>query len=105
MLVLLLGLGTWQLQRLAWKTDILARLDAAQQQAPIPLGDKPSPFARVAATGKLRPDLAARYGADTRGLPSGTIPGAYLIVPLERPGAAPVLVDLGWVPERGPPPV
>ena len=104
MLVVLMGLGTWQVQRLAWKQGILAQIEAAETAAPVPLGDNPRPFAKVSVTGKLRPDLAARYGAQVRDLPAGTIPGAQLVVPLERPGAPPVLVDLGWVPEHGAPP-
>ena len=104
MLAVLIGLGTWQVQRLAWKTAILAQLDAAEQAAPVPLGGAPAPFAKVFVTGRLRPDLAARYGAEVRDLPAGAIPGAQLVVPLERTGAAPLLVDLGWVPEHGPPP-
>ena len=104
MLIVLLGLGTWQVQRLAWKRNILSQIDAAERLAPVPLGDDASPFAKVSATGHLRPDLAAHFGADVQDLPAGPIPGTYLIVPLERQGAPPVLVDLGWVPEHGPPP-
>ena len=104
MLAVLVGLGMWQVQRLAWKTAILAQLDAAEQSAPVPLGAVPTPFAKVSVTGHLRPDLAARYGAEVRDLPAGAIPGAQLVVALERAGAAPLLVDLGWVPEHGPPP-
>jgi surfeit locus 1 family protein len=101
MLVVLLGLGTWQVQRLAWKQGLLAQLDAAEQNAAVPLGAAPSPFAKVAATGRLRPDLAARYGADVRDTASGPTSGAQLVVPLERPGAPPLLVVLGWVPDHG----
>jgi surfeit locus 1 family protein len=104
MFLVLIALGTWQVQRLEWKTAILARLDAAERAPPVPLGDSPTPYAKVAATGRLRPDLAARYGAEVRDLPAGAIPGTHLVAPLERRGAAPLLVDLGWVPEHGPPP-
>jgi surfeit locus 1 family protein len=104
MVLVLLGLGTWQVQRLAWKRGILAQLDAAERLAPVPLGTDPSPFAKVAATGKLRPDLAVRYGAEVQDLAAGAIPGAQLVVPLERPGAPPLLIDLGWVPDHGAPP-
>ena len=33
-LVVLLGLGTWQLQRLAWKTELQAKIDARLKEAP-----------------------------------------------------------------------
>jgi surfeit locus 1 family protein len=101
MLLVLLGLGTWQVQRLAWKRGILSRIDAAEQLAPVPLGAAPPPFAKISVTGRLRTDLAARYGAQVMDTLAGAIPGAQLIVPLERPDGPPVLVDLGWVPEHG----
>ena len=33
MLAVLLALGTWQVQRLAWKRDLVAKLDAADALA------------------------------------------------------------------------
>jgi surfeit locus 1 family protein len=98
MLLLLLGLGTWQLHRLAWKRGLLAQIDAAERAPAIPLPPAPPPFAKVRAAGRLRPDLAALYGAEVREARGGPVLGGQLIVPLERPGAAPLLVDLGWVP-------
>lgn len=101
MLLALLALGTWQMQRLAWKTALLARIDAAEQAPPVPLADAPAPFAKVLATGHLRGDLAALYGAEVRDAPAGPVLGGQLIEPLERAGGDPVLVDLGWVPTEG----
>ena len=100
MLIVLLGLGTWQVKRLAWKQGLLAQIDAAEQRPAVPLGDSPPPFAKVAAEGHPRPDLAARYGADVRDTNAGPVSGAQLIVPLERAGAPPLLVVLGWVADR-----
>lgn len=99
-LCVLLALGWWQLQRLHWKADILARMDAAEAAPPSPLGPSPEPFARVTAEGTLDAARAALVGLEPR---QGTL-GARLLVPLLRDGAAPVLVDLGWVPQaaRGP---
>jgi surfeit locus 1 family protein len=94
MLMALVGLGTWQVQRLAWKRDILARVAAAEAQGPMPLSDDAPPFARVTATGKFRHDLTARFGAFVQNSAMGT----HLIVPLERENAPVVLVDRGWVP-------
>jgi hypothetical protein len=37
MLIVLLGLGTWQVQRLFWKQLLLAQIEHAEAAAPIPL--------------------------------------------------------------------
>jgi surfeit locus 1 family protein len=101
MLVVLLGLGTWQVRRLQWKTGLLAQIDAAERQPGVPLAGTPPPFTKVSADGVLRGDLAALYGADVRDTPAGPVLGGQLIEPLERQGGDPVLVDLGWVPQDG----
>jgi surfeit locus 1 family protein len=99
---ILLALGWWQLQRLHWKADLLARMDAADAAPPAPLGPMPAPFARVIAEGVLDHSRAALVGLEPR---DGTL-GARLVVPLIRAASPPVLVDLGWVPQgsRGPVP-
>lgn len=100
MFLVLIGLGTWQIHRLHWKLRILAEIARAEAAPPVPLVGRPSRFTKVAATGQLRPDLAARYGAEVRDTSRGEQMGAFLIEPLERPGHLPLLVDLGWVPKR-----
>lgn len=96
-LAILLGLGSWQVQRLHWKLAILAELEAAAARPPIePAADTP-PFARVATTGRFRPGAEALLGLEVR----GTTLGADLIAVLDRPGAPPLLVDRGWVPMEG----
>jgi surfeit locus 1 family protein len=94
MLAVLLGLGFWQLERRAWKADLLARIDQAERLPAIPMPAAPEPFAKVSLQGRLRTDLQALYGAEVR---VDTL-GAHLIMPLEADGSYPVLVDLGWVP-------
>lgn len=49
-LVVLLGLGTWQVQRLHWKEGILQTIDQRMHAAPIPLSEAE---ARFAATGDV----------------------------------------------------
>jgi surfeit locus 1 family protein len=61
---------------------------------------EPDPYAKVEVTGRLRNDLAATYGADVRDAPSGPLLGTYLILPLERSDGDPILVDVGWVPDK-----
>jgi surfeit locus 1 family protein len=107
-LLVLLGLGTWQLQRLAWKTELLARIDAAEAAAPVPLDGAapPAPYAKLVATGRFRHGREALLGIELRG---GAM-GAHLLTPLDRGGGRPaLLVDRGWVPVAqpgggGPPP-
>jgi surfeit locus 1 family protein len=94
MLAILLALGVWQLQRREWKHGLLAQIDAAEAAPAIPMPADPDPFEKVRIEGHLRTDLHALYGAEVR----GDILGGQLIMPLERSGADPVLVDLGWVP-------
>lgn len=96
-LVILLGLGTWQAQRLVWKTDLLARLAAAEAGPPTPLRDPPELFAKIALVGRFDHTREALLGVEVRG---NTL-GARLLVPLQRDAGPAVLVDRGWVPLAG----
>ena len=98
MLAALLGLGTWQVQRLAWKTDLLAQLAATEAAPPVPLAATPAPYTKVAAEGRFDHAHEALLGVEVR----NGLMGARLITPLLRDNAPPLLVDRGWVPiERG----
>jgi surfeit locus 1 family protein len=105
MLAVLLGLGTWQVERLHWKQDVLAQIARAEAAPAVPLPARPEPFTKVQVTGHLRDDLAASYGAEVRDTAAGTELGTQLIVPLERDEGDAVLVDRGWVPEKRPRPI
>lgn len=100
-LALLLALGTWQVQRLRWKTELLERIAAAEAAPPVPLrpGEAPPPYSKAVATGRFDHGREALLGVEVRG---ATL-GAHLLTPLLRPDGAPaLLVDRGWVPlERG----
>jgi len=93
-IALTVALGIWQVQRLAWKQGLLAEIDRAEAAPAIPLPPDPVPFAKVRAEGRFDGAHAVYYGALVR----GGRPGARLLVPLLRDGAAPVLVDRGFVP-------
>jgi surfeit locus 1 family protein len=105
MLVVLLALGTWQIERLHWKQDLLAQIVRAEAAPAVPLPPEPEPYSKVRVTGRLRDDLSASYGADVRDTPSGTRLGTQLIVPLEREAGEPIMVDRGWVPDTRPHPM
>ncbi len=101
-LVVLLGLGTWQLQRLAWKTDLIAYREAQLAAPPITLptelGDAGGTLAardyrRVTVTGAFLHDREIYLAASRRGRV-----GFAIITPLRRTGGATVLVNRGWVP-------
>jgi surfeit locus 1 family protein len=100
MLVVLIGLGTWQIQRLRWKTELLAQIARAEAAPAVALSARPDPFTKVEVRGHLRDDLAAFYGAEVRDTSVGTELGSYLIVPLEFDDGATLLVDRGWVPQK-----
>ena len=105
MLAVLLGLGTWQVERLHWKQDVLSQIARAEAAPAVPLPDAPEPYTKVKATGHLRDDLSASYGAEVRDTPAGTQLGTQLIVPLELDDGIAILVDRGWVPDRRPRPL
>ncbi len=98
MLTVLLSLGTWQIRRLHWKQDIMARIALAEASNPIPLPPEPNQYGKVVVEGRLRGDLAVLYGAEVRETPTGPKMGGHLIVPMEREGKPLLLVDRGWVP-------
>ena len=94
-LAILIALGVWQLRRLAWKEGLLAQVDAAETAPPLPLGAATPPlFTRVTAQGTLAGAPTALYGVDVQ----NNHLGAQLVERLDRTGAPPLVVVLGWVP-------
>lgn len=95
---ILIGLCVWQVQRLAWKEDLLAQLEARLSAPPVDIPASPNParhqFLQVETTGQLGPD---ELHVLTTRKPSG--PGFRVIAPLTRSDGRRVLVDLGYVPE------
>ncbi|WP_376097497.1 SURF1 family protein [Roseomonas sp. CCTCC AB2023176] len=96
--VILLGLGTWQVQRLHWKTALLADIAAAEAGPPRALTESPSDFSKVEVTGRFLHDREALLGLEVRG---ATL-GGRLVTPLMAAGRRPILVDRGWVPVERP---
>ena len=98
MLAILIALGTWQVERLQWKTALLAQMDAAEAAPGVPLLPAPEPFEKVRVEGQLLGNLRAAYGAEVRDSRDGPILGTQLIVPMQSESAQILLVDLGWIP-------
>jgi surfeit locus 1 family protein len=103
MLLVLLGLGSWQVKRLFWKQALLAQIAQAEAAEPIPLAKveaqgTPSPFMKISVTGTFLPSETALYGAEVRDVASGPAMGAQLIEPIREVNGELILVDRGWVP-------
>lgn len=95
----LITLGTWQLQRLAWKEGLIAerqsKLALAPIQVSIPLDAKPAPFRRVVVEGRFLHDKEIFVGPRSfRGRP-----GWHVVTPLQYRSGEIVLIDRGWVPQ------
>jgi surfeit locus 1 family protein len=93
-LAILLALGTWQVRRLHWKTDLLAQIAMAEAGPPVPLTASPQPYTKVQARGRFRHELEASLGVEVRGNQLGT----HLVTPFEMQGLPTMLVNRGWVP-------
>ncbi len=94
-LALLVYLGNWQVQRLAWKNEMLERIAASEAGAAEPLvGDAPQPFTRVSVVGHFDHLREITLGVEAR---NGVL-GTQLVTPLIREALPTVLVVRGWVP-------
>lgn len=98
------ALGTWQVLRLGWKTELIARFEDRLIRKPLPLPPRVDPAAikefdyrRVYATGRLRHNQEMLIGPRIHDGNNG-----YLVVtPLERDQhSSTVLVNRGWIPKR-----
>ena len=90
-----IALGVWQVERRAWKLDLIARVEAGARAAPIAvsgLDARTSEYRRVAATGNYLHDRETLVQALTeRGA------GFWVLTPLRTPQGV-VLVNRGFVP-------
>jgi len=95
-----MSLGIWQVQRLAWKTALIERVDNRIHAAPV---DAPTPdvvitqqdheYLRVKLAGRLRHDLETPVKAVT-----DLGAGWWILTPLETDQGFTVLVNRGFVP-------
>ena len=95
------ALGTWQVSRLGWKTELIARFEDRLIRPPLPLPPQIDPTAvndfdyrRVYATGHLRHDREMLIGPRMHNGHNGFL----VVTPLERDGdGTTVLVNRGWI--------
>ena len=95
---ILIGLGVWQLQRLAWKEAILVQIAARLDDAPVPLPAAPDAvrdkYLPVTVDGQFTgPELAVLTSI------AGIGPGFRIIAAFRTGAARMVLVDRGFLPE------
>ncbi|KAK4229959.1 cytochrome oxidase assembly protein shy1 [Podospora fimiseda] len=98
-------LGSWQVQRLKWKTDLIAKCEDRIVRPPLPLPARVDAdaiadfdFRRVYMYGKFRHDQEMLVGPRMRDGEQGYI----VVTPLEREGdpGATVLVNRGWISKK-----
>ncbi|KAG0327417.1 surf-like protein [Dissophora globulifera] len=102
--IITFGLGSWQVQRLRWKVDLIENLEDRMSLEAIPLPRKVNlnaiedfEYRKVRVTGRYRHDQELLLGPRTRG--DGQ-PGYFLITPFERTDGSKILVRRGWVPRE-----
>jgi surfeit locus 1 family protein len=94
---ILVSLGVWQVHRLAWKTEILDRIESRLAADPVGVPPEPTParheYLRVRATGAIEPgELHVYTSFPGRGV------GYRVVVPLALADGRRILLDRGFVP-------
>jgi surfeit locus 1 family protein len=96
---ILLALGSWQMQRLAWKEGLIAELEAKLSAPPAALPADPTEaedeYRRVRVEGRFGPE---ELHVITSARPWG--PGFRVIAPFETADGRRILVDRGFVPDE-----
>ena len=99
--LMMLGFGVWQLERLAWKTSLIDRMQSRMAAAPVPLdalSGKPADveYRNVRLSGRF--DHAHELHVIARSL-NGNL-GYQIVTPLVLSDGRVVLISRGWVPEE-----
>jgi len=108
-LAVLLALGTWQLQRKAWKEALIATLDGRLAASPVALPARSewpdldparAEFRRVAVRGAFPPaQQALVYTSGSSLRPDVSGPGYWVFAPLRLADGSRLVVNRGFVPE------
>jgi surfeit locus 1 family protein len=109
MIGVLVALGTWQMERLAWKRGLIAELNTKLSAQPIelPLRERWSgltpaadEFRRVAFPAEFVPgEEALVYSSGSALRPDAAGPGYWVFSPARLTGGSIVVVNRGFVPE------
>jgi surfeit locus 1 family protein len=95
---ILIGLGTWQIKRLEWKTALLAEISARMEKPPVPLPEKldnPASweYRRATMTGHFI--YNHEFLIKPRTLDG--VSGYHMLVPFARLSGGTVMVNRGWI--------
>lgn len=97
-IAILLALGIWQMQRLAWKENILSQIETRMKADPVALPATPNADThnrlRVKLTGELEPNELHILTSI-----KGEGPGFRVIAPLRLPDGSRIMLDRGFIPE------
>ena len=98
MLAVLLGLGTWQVQRLHWKQNLLAEIDARIHAAPVDVAgltdSVDANYLPATASGIFQDDhLFYLFSTSLTG-----VGGYHVLTPLKLADGRMLLIDRGWIP-------
>lgn len=97
---LLVWLGTWQVQRLQWKEDLIGRLTAQAASVPVPVAEVEARAAAGEDVEFMRATATGRFVHDNELFVFTTVDGEMgwkLVTPLDM-GDTAVLVDRGFIP-------
>lgn len=107
-LAILIGLGTWQLQRKAWKESLIQQIEARAYGEPgsiLPESEwatwraDQDEFRKVRVTGTFLHNLEAPvYGLAPGTRQGAPLQGYYILTPLKLPTGAIVTINRGFVP-------
>lgn len=108
-LAILLGLGTWQMERLAWKNGLIAQVEQRVGEPPIPAPGASQWESFDRAHDEYRPVTAQGRFDHSREVLIYTVlpetshphrgPGFWVITPLMQADGSAILVNRGFVPE------
>lgn len=112
MLAVLLALGFWQLDRLSWKEDLLARIEARRDTPPLLISNRADIQTLSRAAHDFHPAiLTGTFGDEVvfwftqienkpTGLDRWDKAGYHMLVPFYLADGSAVMVDRGFIPQR-----
>ncbi|MEZ5825444.1 MAG: SURF1 family protein [Geminicoccaceae bacterium] len=93
----LVSLGTWQVQRLFWKEELIGSIKAGLAEPPVDLADGlPGDYRQVRASGRILDEPRLFFGSQVRNGEGGPL----LVSLFEDSSGKQWLLERGWIPER-----